>query len=425
MQRKKVVLGAGIAGLGVYHADPSAEIYEASDGAGGLCSGFSVGDFYFDRAVHLSFSKDPLVREIFDRTPQYTHIPSPYSFVHGTWLRHPAQNNLYPLPPGEKVEAVKGFLKRKGRGRDTGSFARWLLDGYGEYLYGMVFKPYNEKYWCTDLEGMGTAWIGDRIYQPTLDEVLLGTYMGETPNTYYAKKMYYPIGGGYFQYLKGMVGEAMSRGKLHLYKKAVRVDPVGRMVYFADGTKTQYDGLYSSIPLPELLRMVDGVPKGILGKGEGLEHTGVALVSMGLRGCRVGKLWFYIHDADIMAARAYMPSVKSRVNAPDGCASIQFEIYFNGRHGGAPGEGAAVADCLAALEKLGVAGRGDVLFTDYRVLPYGNIIGLKQTEKDLPGILSWLKEVGITPVGRFGRWEYLWSDQAFLSGYHAGIEGKG
>ena len=46
----------------------------------------------------------------------------------------------------------------------------------------------------TDLEGMGTAWIGDRIYQPTLDEVLLGTYMGETPNTYYAKKMYYPIG---------------------------------------------------------------------------------------------------------------------------------------------------------------------------------------------------------------------------------------
>ena len=146
---------------------------------------------------------------------------------------------------------------------------------------------------------------------------------------------------------------------------------------------------------------------------------------MGLRGFRVGKLWFYIHDADIMAARAYMPSVKSRANAPDGCASIQFEIYFNGRHGGAPGEGAAVADCLAALEKLGVAGRGDVLFTDYRVLPYGNIIGLKQTEKDLPGILSWLKEVGITPVGRFGRWEYLWSDQAFLSGYHAGIEGKG
>lgn len=139
----------------------------------------------------------------------------------------------------------------------------------------------------------------------------------------------------------------------------------------------------------------------------------------------VGKLWFYIHDADIMAARAYMPSVKSPSNVPDGCASIQFEIYFNGRHGGAPGEGAAVADCLAALEKLGVAGRGDVLFTDYRVLPYGNIIGLKQTEKDLPGILSWLKEVGITPVGRFGRWEYLWSDQAFLSGYHAGIKGKG
>ncbi len=192
---KKVVLGAGIAGLGVYCKDPEAELYEAAESAGGICGSFFIGDFCFDHAVHLSFSKDPIVREIFDRTPQHIHTPLPCSWFHEKWLSHPAQNNLYPLSPLEKTEAIKGFICRRGREKSE-NFAQWLADGYGKYLYDTLFKPYNEKYWCVDLEKMGIEWIGNRIYQPTLDEVLIGTYTDKTPNTYYAKKMYYPIGGG-------------------------------------------------------------------------------------------------------------------------------------------------------------------------------------------------------------------------------------
>lgn len=415
---RNVVLGAGIAGLGVYYADNEVEIYEASGEAGGLCGTFRIGDFHFDRAVHLSFSEDQLVRSIFDRTPQYTHIPSPSSYFRGRWLRHPAQNNLYPLSPVEKVEAVKGFVARKGRGQEE-SFAQWLVDGYGQYLYEELFRPYNEKYWCTSLEGIGLGWIGNRIYQPTLNEVLMGTYTDETPNTYYAKKMYYPIGGGYFQYLKEITECAMLDGKLHFGKKAVRIDPMAKVVCFSDGSEILYDELYSSIPLPEMLRMVAGVPEGLLEKAVLLEHTGVALVSIGLKACHMEKLWFYIYDKDIMAARAYMPSVKSSGNVPEGCASIQFEIYFNGQHSSPPDEQDSVANCLYALEKMGIADRRDVLFADYRLLPYGNVVCLKQTERDLPEIISWLRGAGIKPIGRFGRWEYLWSDQAFLSGYWA------
>lgn len=69
--------------------------------------------------------------------------------------------------------------------------------------------------------------------------------------------------------------------------------------------------------------------------------------------------------------------------------------------------------------KLGFAKHADVLFTDYRVMPYGNVTLMKSTEQDLPKITEWVKNQGITPIGRFGEWKYLWSDQAFLSGYDA------
>lgn len=35
---KKIILGAGIAGLGAYYADNEADIYEASDSAGGYAT---------------------------------------------------------------------------------------------------------------------------------------------------------------------------------------------------------------------------------------------------------------------------------------------------------------------------------------------------------------------------------------------------
>ena len=69
----KVILGAGISGLGAWYADNTAEIYEASDRAGGLCRGFEINGFYFDQAVHFSFAKDKIVRDVFDKIEQYYH----------------------------------------------------------------------------------------------------------------------------------------------------------------------------------------------------------------------------------------------------------------------------------------------------------------------------------------------------------------
>ncbi len=416
-----IVLGAGIAGLGAFYHKEQLEIYESGSSAGGLCGGFEIDGFHFDQAVHLSFTGNETVRRVFDRTPYYAHHPVPYSWFRSRYLQHPAQNNLYPLPAEEKVKAVKGFLERTPM-PEADNFRDWNRSRYGDWLYENLFRPYNEKYWCTPLEELGTDWIGNRIYQPSLEEVLYGSYSSRTPNTYYAKEMRYPRQGGYFSFLSGIAGKAEKAAKIHYGKKAVRILPDRRTVVFGDGSRAEYENLYSSVPLTEMVEITEGMPEELKKLGQELEYTGVALVSAGLKKTMPDdKMWFYIYDRDILAARAYLPSVKSPDNAPEGCASIQFEIYFNGKEK-EPEKAVCMENCIYAMKKLGIAEEEEILFLDYRLVPYGNIIFKKGTKERAEKIRNYLEANGIVPIGRFGRWEYLWSDQAFLSGYTA-VEG--
>lgn len=419
----KIILGAGISGLGAYYAASDAVIYEKAARAGGLCGGFEIGGWHFDNAVHLSFTTDGFVRELFDRTESYEHKPLAYSWYHEKWLRHPAQNNLFPCSTEEKIAAVKGFLEREEE-NDTDNFAAWTRSRYGGWLFEHFFKPYNEKYWCVDIEELGTEWIGNRIYRPTLDELLYGSYTSDTPNTYYAEAMRYPKRGGYLSFVQDIIKEAEAAGRLICRKEAARIIPSSQKVFFKDGSYEEYDELYSSIPLPEMAEIVDGMPDYLKKKAGRLEHTGVVLVSVGFNQIvDCNKMWFYFYDDDIMASRAYMPSVKSPNNAPDGCSSVQFEIYFNAKSGGL-NQKKCIENCIYAIRKINLAEESDIEFLDYRVLKYANVIFKKDSESIAAEITGWLRENGIIPIGRFGEWKYLWSDQAFLSGYYAVKGGK-
>ena len=61
----------------------------------------------------------------------------------------------------------------------------------------------------------------------------------------------------------------------------------------------------------------------------------------------------------------------------------------------------------------------DILFMDYRLLQYGNVIFYKGMEGIRDQIKEYVTRYGVKLMGRFGEWDYLWSDQSYLSGYRA------
>lgn len=413
-----VILGAGIAGISAaYHLKQKGEnsvIFEKDNDWGGLCGFFEIDGFRFDRFVHFTFAKDEKIAELFAKSsPLYAHPPVSYNYWRGCWLKHPAQNNLAPLPIEEKVKIIDSFVNRPRKDvAEISDYAEWLRVQYGDYFAENFPFAYTRKYWGVEAKQLETKWVGNRLHVSPLPEVLRGAFAEQQENFYYTKFMNYPKKGGF----RSIMNECRKGLDIRLNKKAVRIDTAAKQVEFADGTVENYDNLISSLPLPEIIKMISDVPENVQNAAKQLRWTCGYQVSLGFNRPDVAKyLWFYIYDEDVPPARVYSPNLKSPDNAPDGCSSLQAEIFF--------ANGAKVVDkniilqkTVEKLKEICQFNDSDVVVKDIRFEPYANIIFTPEIYESRKVVREWLQAQGIKTIGRFGKWDYLWSHQAFESG---------
>ena len=411
-------MGAGIAGISAaYHLKQKGEnsvIFEKDNDWGGLCGFFEIDGFRFDRFVHFTFAKDEKIAELFAKSsPLYAHPPVSYNYWRGCWLKHPAQNNLAPLPIEEKVKIIDSFVNRPRKDvAEISDYAEWLRVQYGDYFAENFPFAYTRKYWGVEAKQLETKWVGNRLHVSPLPEVLRGAFAEQQENFYYTKFMNYPKKGGF----RSIMNECRKGLDIRLNKKAVRIDTAAKQVEFSDGTVEKYDNLISSLPLPEIIKMISDVPENVQNATKQLRWTCGYQVSLGFNRPDVAKyLWFYIYDEDVPPARVYSPNLKSPDNAPDGCSSLQAEIFF--------ANGAKVVDkniilqkTVEKLKEICQFNDSDVVVKDIRFEPYANIIFTPEIYESRKVVREWLQAQGIKTIGRFGEWDYLWSHQAFESG---------
>lgn len=413
-----IVLGGGIAGIAAAYfarkAGRAPVVFEAEPRAGGLIDNFTVDGYRFDNAVHLSFASEPEVRAVFDQTPYVSHDAVSLCWDAGFWLKHPTQNNMFALPVEQKIEMISGLVEQPEI--EIKNYRDWLIYQYGGPIAARWPLVYTEKYWTLPAEALGTAWIGKRMRRADLREVLFGAFTEDTPNTYYVSQMRYPVRGGYRAFAEPMLADV----EVVTGARATQIDHRARTVRFADGRQAEYDRMVSTLPLPQVVAMMSGVPADVRAAAETLFATEIDLISVGFnREIAFPSLWFYIYDTDILAARAYSPSLKSPDNAPPGRSSLQFEIYSSSRRPQAHSVEALKENTLMALQRMNIASPEDAAFLHHKRLPYGNVVFDLGMEERRNLVRAWLADVGIVTAGRFGEWDYLWSNQAMLSGMRA------
>ncbi|MCU4202733.1 FAD-dependent oxidoreductase [Vibrio cholerae] len=411
---KIIVLGAGIAGISAaYHAKHAGfdvTCFEKSSKAGGLISNFSVQGFRFDKAIHLSFTSSEYVRSVFDKTEYITHKPNSYCIENKKWFKHPIQNNLFPLDTREKVDLITSFISRPEL--NPKNYGEWLDHQYGYEISKRYPRPYTIKYWSLEAEKLSTTWIGNRVRRADVKEVLLGAFEKRDDNHYYASEMRYPKVGGYYQFIKDIADSC----DIETGKEAVEIDTVKKCVVFSDGDRKKYDSLISTIPLPRIIKLIPNVPKNVRVAAESLLWTTVDLISVGFNKENVPPyLWFYIYDEENIAARAYSPSLKSKDNAPPGKSSLQFEIYnLSTKERLEPEK--LIKNIQKKLLEMNICKEEDIIFMHHKHLPFGNVVFDHGMEERRQVVLDYLAAQDIRSCGRFGEWDYLWSDQSFLSG---------
>ncbi len=413
-----VILGSGIAGISAgYHLKQKGQksvLFEKDTDWGGLCANFTIDGFRFDRFVHFSFAPEKSDQDLFaGEHGMWEHIPFPSNYYQGVWLRHPAQNNLAPLSSSEKTEIIADFINRPQKDpQDITRYDEWLRVQYGNYFAEHFPFAYTRKYWGVNASELETKWVGVRMYTPDLKQVLAGSYQTQDECFYFAKKMLYPKQGGF----RSILNTSREGLDIRFNKKAVKIDPAVKKVHFADGSSQAYERLISTLPLPEILKMLPEVPQEVKAAAEDLHWTCGYQISLGFNRPDVAKyLWFYIYDEDIPPARVYSPNLKSPDNVPAGCSSLQAEVFFDCKTPVLPAE-EVLQNTISKLIGMGVFQEKDLVVKDIRFEPYANITFVPSIYKNREIILDFLRSLGIESIGRFGKWEYAWTHQAFAHG---------
>lgn len=418
MKVDNLILGAGIAGLGASYAlhrmGQTALVVEKDATYGGLCGNIEKDGFRFDRFVHFTFTQNEEVNAIFKAScgELIRHIPNPYNLYHSQWIKHPAQNNLFPLSTEEKESIIKDFKARPVIDATyvPKNYEEWLRLQFGNYFAEHFPMVYTKKYWMKEAKELRTEWVGNRVYQPSLDEVIAGSQTTDTPMTYYAKEMRYPQKGGYKALLKSMADVA----NIEYGMCVAEIIPSEKKVRFTNGREIGYDILYSSIPLPVVVDSIKNAPEVVRDAANQLECTSGYHVSIALKTKNIPPyLWWYIYDEDILAARVYSPSLKSPDNVQEGCSSLQMEVYCKENEFA---EQELIDGTVGKLIEIGIIKKEDILFTHIGFEKYANVIFTEPIYRARKIVRDWLSEQGIKTIGRFGEWDYLWSDQSLLSG---------
>lgn len=413
-----VVLGAGIAGLGyASKARGNVKVFEKNAVPGGLCGSFIIDGFTFDYGIHQSFTTIPEARKLFDNTDYRCYSPHAANLYYGNDIPNPVIYNLYKFPEEVRTRLITSF---KNRAKDivVNTYADWLRTTYGDEIKSMFYDVYTRKYWTVTSDEMSVSWIGKRLTEPVLEKIVRGADKKSDEDNYYASEMRYPKQGGFTSFLTSLT-ESLD---IVCGKEAVSIDPDTRLVTFTDGSIVTYDNLASSIPLPVMAEIVRGVPENVKLAASRLKWTNLSIVSVALNKQYVSDyIWDYVYDEDIIVSRINKPGMHSSHNTPPGKSSFQFEIYRQGKEKANATED--VDSVICAAERLGIAEKEEILFTDHQQIPYANIIYYNGMEEDRDIVRRYLESRGIKLIGRFGRWEYLWSDQSYMSGVRAAGEG--
>ena len=422
-----VILGAGFAGFGAAYRlndqGVKSKIYEKKVYHGGNCASYQHDGFTYDAGPHVSFTSVTRLQELFAKSIDYKYEEvkaQVNNYWQGQWIKHPAQCNLYGLPKALKEDILVDFIKacKNRENVRVENYKNWLYAAFGRTFAENFPMEYTKRFHTTTADNMTTDWIGPRLYQPEIREVMHGALYPKTDDVHYVTMFRYPSYNGFVSYLNSF----LKNSACLLEHEVVNIDPKEKKITFKNNKTVSYGSLVSSIPLPELIPMISGVPEDVHEAAIRLACSTCVLVNIGINREDISEThWSYFYDQDFIFTRLSFPHMQSLNNVPKGAGCIQAEVYYSKKYRPVDRAPESCIDpVIKDLRRCGLIRDGDkIMYSNAMVMPYANIIFDLDRPAALETVHGYLKDIGIEWCGRYGEWGYLWSDQSFISGEEA------
>jgi protoporphyrinogen oxidase len=340
------VLGAGPAGLTSAYTlglrGRPAAVFEADGTVGGIAKTVEFGGYRFDLGGHRFYTKlkpierlwEELLADEFLTRPRLSRI-----YYQGEYFAYPLQANDVVRRLGF-VEATRCALSylwsRPFHRRHPETFEDWVTMHFGPRLYDVFFRSYTEKVWGIPGSEIRSEWAAQRIKNFSLSKALL-TILGLRPQdvTTLLEEFRYPrLGPGQmWEACRSRVEEGGI--PVHLNHRCVgiahRDGRVESITLRSNGTRTELDvdGVLSSIPLSELVRILDPAPPAeVLAAADRLRYRELVLVALiTTEEQPFPDNWIYLHDPGTLAGRVQNFGAWSESMVKPGTACLGVEYF--------------------------------------------------------------------------------------------------
>lgn len=413
MKQKLAIIGAGISGLSAAHflkKRYDVHVFEKDKTAGGLIKCRRVnGSLFHTCGGHVFNSKKQDVLDwfwsIFDMEKEFSKTErNSVVFMNNatastcfTAIPYPIENHVYLF--GEEVQ--KAFIEdlvtiAKQEAVKPRNFEEFLKGRFGETLYNLYFKPYNEKVWRRDLRNVPLEWLEGKLPMPTVQEMIFNNINHVEEKTFVHARFWYENNNG-SQFIADKLAEDLNIS----YSKEI-----GRVEYHPDIKQwsvenSLFDKVLFCGNIKDMVEIIEGVDLEQYKKPvEELEYHGTTAVF-----CEIDAnpySWIYQpnqdHDSHRIICTGNFCKTNNGLDVKDGriTATIEFtdEVSYD--------------EIISNLKRIPL----HPVYMDHKYNRFTYPIQNNHTRQMITDIKKILEPYGFFFSGRFADWEYYNMDVA-------------
>jgi protoporphyrinogen oxidase len=399
---KIAIIGAGISGLSIAQMLKDKNeviIFEASDRPGGLIKCDRInGNLFHRTGGHVFNTKRTDVLDwfwnFFDKNYEFTKTNrnAVVSMPDKNLIPYPIENHVYLLDENIVLSIIQDLIKliREGK-KEPQNFEEFLRYRFGETLYEIYFKPYNEKIWRNNLANIPLTWLEGKLPMPTVEEILLSNIKRVEEKSFVHSSFFYPQQDG-----SQFIADRLAKGLNIKYN--TRVNSVKRVEskWLVNGLEVDKVIFCGNIKqIPKLLSNQIDI-SAFIKPIEGLESHGTSAVF-----CEIEQnpySWVYMPSKEYQSHRIICTGNFSKSNnaAEKMTATVEFT------------DGITLEEVKENLKKIPFSPK----YLAHHYEKYTYPIQNKSTKEMIGKFKEKLATENFYLLGRFAEWEYYNMDAA-------------
>lgn len=410
------ILGGGLCGLVAGSKIKNSVILEADSSAGGHCrSEISEGYTYDIGGPHIIFSRNKkILNYMKNALGNYMNygLRDNKCFYKGEFVNYPFENGIYELDPSTRFNFITDFFNADRTGIPKNNLKDWFYQRFGESLSREYLVPYNDKIWNIKSKNLTSDWVEGRIPMPS-DEDMLKVACGISTIGYsHQAKFIYPKSGG-IQRLTSYFLKKCNNIKLN--EKILKIEKVkAKWNVQTSKNSYQFDKIISTIPIHDLLKCIDNVPKNVASSAKKLKFNSLINVALGFKlSKRHTHTAVYIPNPEYLPHRISFPRNFSIDNVPKGRELVNLEITtnFNDKIYNKDKDSLRKLS-IELLKNLGYISNQKIEYFNIFKTKHAYVVRDKHYKEALKTSLDFIKKKSIISLGRNAEFEYINMDEA-------------